>query len=414
MRIPRIRHAAVYIAIFLLSATAMASAFILADMYLGVLPDTPVTETTPIPETTPPATETTTPAPETTPTVSETTRKPLPVFEPGERAECILGETEDAGQEYIDSLIFLGDSRTYGLKAYKMLSGGLETEQVWVPDSGTLQVCDAYTTYIRLADGTDIKLKELLELKKPAVLVISLGINYVNYAKASRPDEDDFKFWYKKLLDTVIKASPDTTIIIQSIFPINEDVYKTYDNATLIERNDWLLDLAYEYGLYYLNTAESLADEYGNLYMKYQNGDGCHPGQAGYTAILNYIRTHALPGYAETITSEVTSDEVSTPEETTPPEATSEIPEVTSEIPEVTSDPAVTISPEIEPPLAPGTSAQEGVTPDVETTDTSAASSEALTEESTTQNETSQDSTDTTSDDTDTTFEPSTDESTDL
>lgn len=394
MRIHRIRHAAVYLAIFLLSATAMASAFILADMYLGALPNTHETTTTSAKQTTPPPPETTTPAPETTtPEATETTRKPLPVFEPGERAECILGETEDAGQEYIDSLIFLGDSRTYGLKAYKMLSGGIDTEQVWVPDSGTLQVCDAYNTYIRLADGTDMKLKELLELKKPPFLVISLGINYVNYAKASRPDEDDFKYWYKKLLDTVIKASPDTTIIVQSIFPVNEEVYKTYDNATLIERNDWLLDLAYEYGLYYLNTAEALADEYGNLYMKYQNGDGCHPGHAGYTAILNYIRTHALPGYAEETTSEVTTTETSTPIETTSPEATSEIPEITSDLPEVTSDPAVTITPEIDPPLAPETSSAEETTPDFET---------------------SQDSTDTTNDVTETTSDLTTDENTPL
>ena len=42
----------------------------------------------------------------------------------------ILGETADAGQEYIDKLTFLGDSTTYGLRYYKMLSGGTDTTQV--------------------------------------------------------------------------------------------------------------------------------------------------------------------------------------------------------------------------------------------------------------------------------------------
>ena len=50
----------------------------------------------------------------------------------------ILGETADAGQAYIDKLTFLGDSTTYGLWYYNVLTGGRETNQVWTPKSGTL------------------------------------------------------------------------------------------------------------------------------------------------------------------------------------------------------------------------------------------------------------------------------------
>ena len=53
-------------------------------------------------------------------------------------SSVLLPETEDAGQEYIDKLTFLGDSTTYGLKFYEVLTGGKNTTQVWTPANGTL------------------------------------------------------------------------------------------------------------------------------------------------------------------------------------------------------------------------------------------------------------------------------------
>ena len=60
----------------------------------------------------------------------------IPSAEPVSSAQ--LAETEDAGQDYIDRLTFLGDSTTNGLKEYGVLSGGEGTTQVWTPRSGTL------------------------------------------------------------------------------------------------------------------------------------------------------------------------------------------------------------------------------------------------------------------------------------
>lgn len=399
LRFPHIRNFAVHLVTATLGAVMLASAFILADMYFDIIPDQtepPATLQPVIPE------QSTTQPPDTEPQITETepSTSALPVFDPGERADCILKETEDAGQEYIDSLIFLGDSRTYGLKAYKMLSGGKSTEQVWVPDSGTLQVCDAYSTYISLPDGSDVKLKELLETKKPKILVISLGINYVNYAKAQRTDEEDFKFWYSKLLDTVIAASPETTVIIQSIYPINETVYKTYDNATLIERNDWLLDLAYDYGMYYLNTAEALADDDGNLNLKYQNGDGCHPGYEGYSEILKYIRTHALPGFAAETTDTTDVSSSSTQDVSVTPPVTEN-----AEGTDIVTAPAETISPSpVDPPSPP---AENTVTKETEVSyDDSFETTSAVTQDDCTDETTQSTDTETSQADTvDVTFE---------
>ena len=62
-------------------------------------------------------------AKESKPTVSDNPLLPKPSEDP--EPTTVLGETEDAGSEYIDKLVFIGDSTTYGLKAYGMLSGGI-------------------------------------------------------------------------------------------------------------------------------------------------------------------------------------------------------------------------------------------------------------------------------------------------
>ena len=51
-----------------------------------------------------------------------------------------LPQSEDMGQEYIDSFVFIGESTTYHLKSRGVLSGGTNTDQVWGPKSGTLML----------------------------------------------------------------------------------------------------------------------------------------------------------------------------------------------------------------------------------------------------------------------------------
>ncbi len=100
-------------------------------------------------------------------------------------SSVILGETADAGQAYIDRLTFLGDSTTYGLWYYSneapLLTGELESEQVWTPSSGTLALFNYATATVRCPtpDGPEITIAEAAALKQPEYLVITLGVNGV-------------------------------------------------------------------------------------------------------------------------------------------------------------------------------------------------------------------------------------------
>lgn len=205
-----------------------------------------------------------------------------------------LAETEDYGQEYLDKLIFVGDSTTYGLKAYGVLSGGKSTAQVWTPKSGTYSLNALVATYkiVYPPTGEELTVAEAAALAKPEYMVITLGVNYgVPYC-----GESEFKKYYRMLLDAVTAASPETKIILQSIYPVAANSeYRDITNPRIDVANGWVESLAEEYGLKYLDTNSALKGEDGYLKSGYQNGDGLHMNTSGLNVILNYIRTHGYP-----------------------------------------------------------------------------------------------------------------------
>ena len=204
----------------------------------------------------------------------------------------VLGKTEDMGQEYIDSLTFLGDSTTYGLKAYKMLSGGKNTEQVWTSKTATVSLVDILTkTIVYPKTGKEMSIPEAAEKSKPEYLVITLGVEGVTTL-----GEEDFKEQYSSLVKAVKAASPDTKIILQSIFPVASSYTEKnkLNNPIIDKANGWVLEIAENENVKYLDTASVLKDESGALNPKYDNGgNGINLNDIGFDAVLQYIRTHA-------------------------------------------------------------------------------------------------------------------------
>lgn len=211
---------------------------------------------------------------------------------------CVLTETADAGQEYLDKIIFIGDSTTYSFLYYGKLTGGKDSLQVWTPASRTLTLDHATTTTILYPDtNEEITIQDAVSRKKPEILVITLGVNGISYM-----NEEYFKSAYTKLVDMIADASPDTQIILQSIFPVatNWEMTKSINNEKINNANAWIRDVSDSCEVRYLDTISVLAvDDGGYLPQTYQNGDGLHLSTTACDIVLNYIRTHALPGYAE-------------------------------------------------------------------------------------------------------------------
>lgn len=200
-------------------------------------------------------------------------------------SDVVLGETEDAGQEYIDKIYFVGDSTTY-----HFFKGGIDRSHLLVPESGTLMLA---SDILDVTVGTSgLTIPEAIKKNGAEIVIITIGVN-----GADTFTEVKYKTYYQKLINGIEEVSPDTEIILQSVFPV-ADWYSEKDNNISNEGidtlNSWAKELAAEKGLRYLDTQSILKNENGAQKEAFGEGDGVHMNEEAYVKIVKYIRTHAL------------------------------------------------------------------------------------------------------------------------
>ena len=190
----------------------------------------------------------------------------------------------------INETLFIGDSNIYHLKSYGILPENqiLTGKECYM--TLDLSVCDKYVVYP--GTSNEMKISEAISKLKPKFIVITIGTD-----GAYTLDKSGFYLSYTQLLDTVIEASPDSVIGVQSIFPVCEgqkDVrFKDVDKANEKFRlaNQWLKEIACEYKIVYFNTSSVLSDENGRLRKDFNTDhlDGYHLNKIGLYEMLNYI-----------------------------------------------------------------------------------------------------------------------------
>ena len=103
---------------------------------------------------------------------------------------------------------------------------------------------------------------------------------------------------YGKLIQAIQSASPDTKVILQTVYPVcqagnfAEDVETL--NQYIMKLNEWLPEIAAAYeNVRVADTASVLRSDANALISAYDNGDGQHLTADAYLEILSYLRTHA-------------------------------------------------------------------------------------------------------------------------
>lgn len=202
-----------------------------------------------------------------------------------------LGESQDAGQGYIDGLTFLCDSSAIGLRDYAILSGGTTTSQVWGSAAGNIPVRSFTDCTIRYqAEGTDITPAAAAAKAKPARLVMILGADGLDGM-----DEQTFVDGYESLIRSIQEASPNTQIIVCSISSVTVGYNGTDGvNANVIRNvQDWIKAVCVRTGAYYCDSGSAVNDGAGWLDSDYASANGKALNSAGLQKILEYLRTHA-------------------------------------------------------------------------------------------------------------------------
>ena len=250
----------------------------------------------------------------------------------GEFSATVLPETEDAGQEYIDTTLFLGDSNTarmYRMFDYCSYDNAIGSVGM---SARSLQkyACVKFSGY-----GSYVTMPQAVALMQPRRVIVTFGTNDLdpNYSAAS------FAESYRAGLQAIADAYPAADIIVNAIPPLG----RSHSNASLTqsqvdEYNKAIVEMCDANGWKFLNSAEALKDA-ATGYAKegyVESSDGIHLTRAAMDALFTYIRTHSY----------VTED--TRPALTAVPRHTDDKDAVTYTTPVVEAPPAASEEPESE------------------------------------------------------------------
>lgn len=229
---------------------------------------------------------------EPAPSVSESVADPTPGgnlsghYQIDNASTALLTETADAGTDYLNDTLFLGDSNTV-----RLYNNGLISLQQFCAKEGIgtqVALNEGIVTFKK--DSSHYTIPQAVAMMKPRRVVMTFGTNDTGMEVA------DFIAHYTALIQAIQQSYPYTDIIVNTVPPVPADHsnYPHMDQAKIDDFNMALLDLCEQLGVRFLNSAEALKGSDGYGIADYYTSGDIHLKSAGLKAVLNYLRTHAL------------------------------------------------------------------------------------------------------------------------
>ena len=199
---------------------------------------------------------------------------------------ALLTETADAGTDYLNDTLFLGDSNTV-----RLYNNGLISLQQFCAKEGIgtqVALNEGIVTFKK--DSNHYTIPQAVAMMKPRRVVMTFGTNDTGM------EVSDFIAHYTALIQAIQQSYPYTDIIVNTVPPVPADHsnYPHMDQAKIDDFNMALLALCEQLGVRFLNSAEALKGSDGYGIADYYTSGDIHLKSAGLKAVLNYIRTHAL------------------------------------------------------------------------------------------------------------------------
>lgn len=226
------------------------------------------------------------------PSVSESAADPTPGedlsghYQIDNASTALLTETADAGTDYLNDTLFLGDSNTV-----RLYNNGLISLQQFCAKEGIgtqVALNEGIVTFKK--DSNHYTIPQAVAMMKPRRVVMTFGTNDTGM------EVSDFIAHYTALIQAIQQSYPYTDIIVNTVPPVPADHsnYPHMDQAKIDDFNMALLDLCEQLGVRFLNSAEALKGSDGYGIADYYTSGDIHLKSAGLKAVLNYLRTHAL------------------------------------------------------------------------------------------------------------------------
>lgn len=182
-----------------------------------------------------------------------------------------------------NATVFFGDSITELCSVEDIYSEYTQSTGVPVCNRGISSECTG---------GMLERIEESVIAIQPRNLVMLMGVNDLNQGVAKEQIINNVR----QMITLVKKKSPQTNIILQAVYPTDQERKSLYerfqlngrDNATIKVLNKMYLDLAIDEGITFVDVTDILADDSGNLRKEF-TFDGLHPNAKGYIAVRDKI-----------------------------------------------------------------------------------------------------------------------------
>lgn len=175
-------------------------------------------------------------------------------------------------EEYFDTALFIGDSRTVGLSQYGRLG-----KADYFADVG-MSVFNLFEKTASDKGFTNQNLQTQLESKKYNTIYIMLGINEAGYPKQS------FDQQLAVVLSKIVELQPNANIILEANLGITQEKEEESPTLSLVsiqKVNELIRGHADGKRIFYLDINPYFTDEKGYLDPE-STGDGAHPYAAEY------------------------------------------------------------------------------------------------------------------------------------
>ena len=161
-------------------------------------------------------------------------------------------------ESYFDDALFIGDSRTVGLRNYTDLS---EHADFYCETSLTI-----YKVLEENFDGQGT-VDEALENHDYGKIYLMVGIN-----ELGRGTTEDFMAEYTRVVDRLHELEPEAKIFVQGVMHVTGDKNSSdaiFNNSNINARNNAIATLADNQQIFYIDVNEAVCDEEGNLISEY-------------------------------------------------------------------------------------------------------------------------------------------------
>lgn len=197
------------------------------------------------------------------------------------KAEPVLCQADTS---WFEDTLFIGDSRTVGLRQYGDL-GGAEV----IADAG-MNVYQIYDKEFTLSNGEKKHIEEVLKERQFGKIYVMLGINELGY------DFDRTVQRYTELIERIRSMQPDALLFIEANLHITAQKSENspiFNNENINRFNNAIRSLADGQTSFYLDINELFDDEDGALSTEY-TVDNAHVLGKYYANWVEWILQHAI------------------------------------------------------------------------------------------------------------------------